>query len=107
MAANCCSGWSEDRQSRLCYRRAKHREVAMSAVATEPAPHSRAALPSAAREAMERLNTEAEGLHIWLRTQANAPAQPPWFRDGGLEPGGRVAGGRVGANQMKAVAHHW
>ena len=79
----------------------------MSAVATEPAPHSRAALPSAAREAMERLNTEAEGLHIWLRTQANAPAQRPWFRVDGLEPVGRVAGGRVGANQMKAAAHHW
>jgi hypothetical protein len=62
---------------RLCYRRAKHREVAMSAVATEPAPHSRAALPSAAREATEKLNAEAEGLHIWLRTQANAPAQRP------------------------------
>jgi gentisate 1,2-dioxygenase len=65
------------------------------------------ALPSAARTAMERLNTEAAGLNIWLRTQANAPAQRPWFRDGGLEAGGRVAQGRVGANQMKAAPYHW
>jgi gentisate 1,2-dioxygenase len=65
------------------------------------------ALPSAAREAMERLNGEAEGLHIWLRTQANAPAQRSWFEDSGIEAGGRVAPGRVGANQMKATAHRW
>lgn len=64
-------------------------------------------LPSAAREAMERLNREAEGLHIWLRTQANAPSQHPWFRDDGLTPGGTRAAGRVGANQMKAAPHHW
>src|SRR5205823_11011271 len=63
--------------------------------------------PSAAREAMERLNGEAAGLHIWLRTQANAPAQRPWFQEGGIEAGGRVAEGRVGANQMKAAAHLW
>jgi gentisate 1,2-dioxygenase len=42
-----------------------------------------------------------------LRTQANAPAQRPWFRDTGLEAGGRLASGRVGANQMKAVPHRW
>jgi gentisate 1,2-dioxygenase len=67
------------------------------------------ALNSAARAAMERLNAEAEaaGLNIWLRTQANAPAQPPWFRDTGLDGGGRVAAGRVGANQMKAAPHCW
>src|SRR5690242_7537478 len=67
------------------------------------------ALNSAARAAMEQLNAEAErsGLHIWLRTQANAPAQRPWFRDGRLEPGGELAKGRVGANQMKAAAHRW
>jgi gentisate 1,2-dioxygenase len=66
-------------------------------------------LNSAARTAMEKLNAEAEqaGLNIWLRTQANAPAQRPWFRAGGLETGGKVAQGRVGANQMKAVPHHW
>jgi mannose-6-phosphate isomerase-like protein (cupin superfamily) len=60
-----------------------------------------------ARQAMEQLNGEAGKLHIWLRTQANAPAQPPWFRETGLNAGGRVAAGRVGAAQLKAVAHHW
>ncbi len=60
-----------------------------------------------AREAMERLNAEAAPLHIWLRTQANAPAQRPWFRETGLDAGGRVAAGRVGAAQLKPIAHHW
>ncbi|HVB17438.1 MAG TPA: cupin domain-containing protein, partial [Stellaceae bacterium] len=41
------------------------------------------------------------------RTQANAPAQRPWFRDGGIEAGGQVASGRVGANQMKAAPYRW
>ncbi|HKS88482.1 MAG TPA: cupin domain-containing protein [Stellaceae bacterium] len=65
------------------------------------------ALNSAARAAMERLNAEAAGLNIWLRTQANAPAQPPWFHDSGLQPDARVAEGRVGANQMKAAPYRW
>jgi gentisate 1,2-dioxygenase len=60
-----------------------------------------------AREAMERLNAEAAPLNIWLRTQANAPAQRPWFRETGLAASGRVASGRVGAAQLKPVAHHW
>src|SRR5260221_12765677 len=64
-------------------------------------------LPSAARAAMEQLNAEAAGLHIWLRTQANAPAQRPWFHDAGLEASGRLAEGRVGTNQMKAAPHRW
>ena len=61
----------------------------MSGEPTQPAPAARAGLPSVARAAMEAMNAEAEGLHIWLRTQANAPAQRPWFRNAGLEPGGR------------------
>src|SRR5436305_3026969 len=65
------------------------------------------ALNSVARAAMEKLNAEAAGLHIWLRTQANAPAQRPWFEDGGIEAGGQVAAGRVGANQMEAAPHRW
>src|SRR5204862_4692956 len=71
-------------------------------MATEP-------LNSTARAAMEKLNTEAtrSALDIWLGTQADAPAQRPWFRDGGLEPGGELAKGRVGANQMKAAPYHW
>src|SRR5258708_37972567 len=60
-----------------------------------------------AKEAMGRLNAEAGPLHIWLRTQANAPAQRPWFRDTGLESSGRLAEGRVGAAQLKPVAHRW
>src|SRR5438046_7129618 len=72
----------------------------------KPMPEAKI-LPSAARAAMEALNGEAEGLNIWLRTQANAPAQHPWFRDGGLDAGGQVATGRVGANQMKAAPHRW
>jgi gentisate 1,2-dioxygenase len=71
------------------------------------ATEARKSLPSAAREAMERFNAEAQSLHIWLRTEANAPAQRPWFRDGALEEGGRLAGGRVGAAQLKAVPHLW
>src|SRR5471030_1643387 len=82
-------------------------EDAMPAAVTEASAPSRAALPSTARAAMERLNTEAEGLHIWLRTQANAPSQNSWFQGGGIEAGGQIAGGRVGANQMKAAPHRW
>src|SRR5438552_4931019 len=59
------------------------------------------------REAMEQLNSEAGRFHIWLRTQANAPAQRPWFRETGLDASGRIAAGRVGAAQLKPVAHQW
>jgi gentisate 1,2-dioxygenase len=79
----------------------------MSAAATQMTAQTRPGLPSAAREAMEKLNAEAGGLHIWLRTQANAPSQRPWFKDGGIDVSGALAGGRVGANQMKAEAHRW
>jgi gentisate 1,2-dioxygenase len=65
------------------------------------------ALPEGAREAMERLNAEAGKYSIWLRTQANAPSQRPWFRETGLDVGGQLASGRVGANQMKALPHRW
>jgi len=77
----------------------------VSLVAKEP-PATGAA-PINAREAMERLNADAGPLHIWMRTQANAPAQRPWFRDTGLDAGGQVAPGRVGAAQMKPVPHRW
>src|SRR6202048_5228513 len=60
-----------------------------------------------AKAAMERLNADAGQFHIWLRTQANAPAQRAWFRETGLEASGRLAEGRVGAAQMKPVAHRW
>jgi gentisate 1,2-dioxygenase len=61
--------------------------------------------PSAA-ELMEQLNSETAKLHAWIRTQANAPAQRPWFADMG-ETGGALATGRVAANQMKMLAHRW
>jgi gentisate 1,2-dioxygenase len=76
-------------------------------VSTPSSQPSSQSTPIDAREAMERLNAEAGNLNIWLRTQANAPAQRPWFRDTGIEAGGRLASGRVGANQMKAVPHRW
>ena len=79
-----------------------------------PQTASSAAKPAAppkprvnAREAMERLNAEAGKFNIWLRTQANAPAQRPWFRDTGIEASGTVAAGRVGANQIKTAPHRW
>jgi gentisate 1,2-dioxygenase len=67
----------------------------------------RADLPSDARAAMERLNAEAGKLNIWLRTQANAPAQRPWFRDTDIDASGRMAPGRVGAAQIKPQPHRW
>jgi hypothetical protein len=63
----------------------------MSAAPGEPA--TRAAIPSAAREAMEKLNAEAGGLHIWLRTQANAPAQRRGSRTAASMSAGRLPGG--------------
>jgi gentisate 1,2-dioxygenase len=65
------------------------------------------AAETGARAKMERLNAEAAPLHIWLRTEANSPAQRPWFRDTGIEVSGRIAAGRVGAAQIKPLAHHW
>ena len=60
-----------------------------------------------ARARMEALNAEAEQYAIWLRTQANAPAQRPWFHDTDVKSAGEMAQGRVAAGQMKATAHHW
>lgn len=65
------------------------------------------ALPKNARDAMEALNAEAGHLNIWLRTQANAPAQRPWFRDEGIAAGGQLATGKVAANQLKTQPHRW
>jgi len=79
----------------------------MAVTESDRRSEARAALPSRAREAMEQLNAEAGKLNIWLRTQANAPSQHPWFRETGLEVSGQLASGRVAANQMKAVAHRW
>jgi gentisate 1,2-dioxygenase len=61
-----------------------------------------------ARAAMEALNAEAAGSNLWLRTQANAPAQRPWFSE--TEPaagGGAPASGKVAAGRMKALPCLW
>ncbi len=69
--------------------------------------HARAPLAAKARDAMEALNGEAGHLNIWLRTQANAPSQKPWFTHTGADAGGEMAQGKVAAGQMKASPHHW
>lgn len=69
--------------------------------------HTKAPLASAARAKMEALNQEAGPLNIWLRTQANAPAQRPWFKDTDLGATGELAAGRVAAAQLKAKPHIW
>ena len=43
-----------------------------------PAPGG---LSNKARELMEAINTEAGKHNVWVRTQANAPAQRPWFSE--------------------------
>ena len=43
-----------------------------------PAPGG---LSNKARELMEAINTEAGKHNVWVRTQANAPAQKPWFSE--------------------------
>ncbi len=59
-------------------------------------------------EQLDQLNTETAKLNAWIRTQANSPAQRPWFVDMGGESGaGELAKGRVAANQMKMLAHRW
>jgi gentisate 1,2-dioxygenase len=61
-----------------------------------------------AAELMDQLNTETAKLNAWIRTQANSPAQRPWFADtGGATGTGNLAKGRVAANQMKMQAHRW
>jgi gentisate 1,2-dioxygenase len=61
-----------------------------------------------AAQLMDQMNTETAKLHAWIRTQANAPAQRPWFtEDGGVTGAGELAKGRVAANQMKMLAHRW
>ncbi len=71
-------------------------------VATKPATGVSGA------ELLDRLNTETAKLNAWIRTQANSPAQRPWFADtGGATGTGDLAKGRVAANQMKMQAHRW
>jgi gentisate 1,2-dioxygenase len=73
--------------------------------ATAQAP-ARPGLSNKAREMMEAINTDAAKHHVWVRTQANAPAQRPWFSDTTGDVA-QLATGRVAANQMKTLPHHW
>ena len=59
-----------------------------------------------AAEMMDEMNADVAKLHAWIRTQANSPAQRPWFADTS-EAQGELARGRVAANQMKMQAHRW
>ena len=65
-----------------------------------PAPGG---LSNKARELMEAINTDAGKHNVWVRTQANAPAQKPWFSETSGEGSGQLASGRVAVNQMKTV----
>ena len=69
-----------------------------------PAPGG---LSNKAREMMEAINTEAGKHQVWIRTQANAPAQRPWFSETSGEGSGQLATGRVAANQMKTAPYMW
>src|SRR6516165_9060855 len=64
-------------------------------------------LSNKAREMMEAINVDAAKHHVWVRTQANAPAQRPWFSATGGEGSGQLASGRVAANQMKTIPYMW
>jgi gentisate 1,2-dioxygenase len=64
--------------------------------------------PTTAAEMLDQLNSETPKYNIWIRTQANSPAQRPWFTDpGGATGAGELARGRVAANQLKMQAHRW
>ena len=64
-------------------------------------------LSNKAREMMEAINVEAAEHHVWVRTQANAPAQRPWFSETGGEGSGQLASGRVAVAQMKTLPYMW
>jgi len=69
-----------------------------------PAPGG---LSNKARELMEAINSEAAKHNIWVRTQANAPAQRPWFSETSGEGSGQLGTGRVAVNQMKTLPYMW
>ena len=79
----------------------------MTAAAATTQKKARAGLSNKARELMEEINQDAGKHNIWVRTQANAPAQRPWFSETGGEGSGQLASGRVAANQMKTLPHLW
>ena len=74
----------------------------MSVAAREPTRTSK----KSAAELMDELNADTAKLHAWIRTQANAPAQRPWFADTS-DSRGQLGSGRVAANQLKMLPHRW
>ena len=75
-----------------------------AAAATAKPKPAHPALSNKAREMMEAINAEAGKHNVWVRTQANAPAQRPWFSETSGEGSGQLASGRVAADQMKTAA---
>jgi gentisate 1,2-dioxygenase len=69
-----------------------------------PAPGG---LSNKARELMEAINADAGKHNVWIRTQANAPAQRPWFSQTDGSGTGQVATGRVAVAQLKTAPHIW
>ena len=69
-----------------------------------PAPGG---LSNKAREMMEAINVEAGKHNVWIRTQANTPAQRPWFSETSGEGSGQLASGRVAVGQIKTVPYMW
>jgi gentisate 1,2-dioxygenase len=97
--------FSEHNPLKVCapIRQEKTRMTAAAATQVK----SPAGLSNKAREMMEAINTDAAKHHVWVRTQANAPAQRPWFSQTSGEGGGELASGRVAAAQLKTLPHLW
>ena len=55
---------------------------------------------------MEAINTDAGKHNVWVRTQANAPAQKPWFSETDGAGSGQLASGRVAVAQLKTQPLH-
>jgi gentisate 1,2-dioxygenase len=80
----------------------------MAATTATAVRSSRPASVPNARELMEKLNADAAKLNVWVRTEMNAPSQRAWFVDTGGDTGaGRMATGRVAANQIKTLPARW
>ncbi|TMJ28857.1 MAG: cupin domain-containing protein [Alphaproteobacteria bacterium] len=79
----------------------------MTAAAATTQKKTPAGLSNKARDMMEAINAEAAKHQVWVRTQANAPAQRAWFSETSGEGTGQLASGRVAANQMKTLPYLW
>src|SRR5262245_2321406 len=80
----------------------------MAATTATAVRSSKPASAPSARELMEKLNADAAKLNVWVRTEMNAPSQRAWFVDtGGNTGAGRMATGRVAANQIKTLPARW